>query len=171
MYKALTPPLSAGTLTPSSFLDTATQLIGLGEGLTPSGDDFLVGLLAVFHPTGKASTILTPPVRHQFVQLLATATSDLSAEFLRCALEGHFAEPIVDLIRAQYALDKQAWLDHTADLASTGHSSGIDAMVGMVVGGRLVASSLARTPAVDFSERETMMRRSRRRDEEESTTL
>src|SRR5262249_37592318 len=34
---------------PQAFIDGACQLLGLGEGLTPSGDDCLVGSLAVIH--------------------------------------------------------------------------------------------------------------------------
>src|SRR2546422_74960 len=73
-------------------------LVGLGEGLTPSGDDFLVGLLAVLHVTGFLPCSAASPVHVQFCECVRLGTSQLSGEFLRCAFEGHFAEPLVLLV-------------------------------------------------------------------------
>jgi len=113
--------------------------VGLGEGLTPSGDDCLVGLLALLHVTGHLPWLCSPAVRAQFCQYVRLGTSQLSGEFVRCALDGHFAEPVVRLMRALCALDNGAWLTQAAALAAVGHSSGVDAMVGIVLGCRLFA--------------------------------
>lgn len=53
VYTALAPLCVARpTFSVTTFLTLVHDLVGLGEGLTPSGDDFLVGLLAVLHVTG-----------------------------------------------------------------------------------------------------------------------
>ena len=52
---AVRQPLAGTTL-----LTLVRDLVGLGEGLTPSGDDFLVGLLAVLHVTGCLPPIDEP---------------------------------------------------------------------------------------------------------------
>jgi hypothetical protein len=65
-------------------------------------------------------------------------TSQLSGEFLRCAFAGHFAEPLVMLVRALGAPATDAWLTHAATLATVGQSSGVDAMVGIALGCRLL---------------------------------
>ena len=134
-------PLCAGrqAFTISTLFTLVQALIGLGEGLTPSGDDFLVGLLAVLHITGFLLGHVGSPVHEQFCQCIRLGTSQLSGEFLRCAFEGHFAEPLVMLVRALCAPATDAWPAHAVTLATVGHSSGVDAMVGIALGCRLLA--------------------------------
>ena len=122
-----------------TLLTLVKALVGLGEGLTPSGDDFLVGLLAVLHVTGFLPCSAASTVSAQFCQCIRLGTSQLSGEFLRCAFEGHFAEPLVLLVRALCAPATDAWTAHAATLAAVGHSSGVDAMVGIALGCRLLA--------------------------------
>jgi len=122
-----------------TLLTLVKALVGLGEGLTPSGDDFLVGLLAVLHVTGFLPCSAASPVHVQFCECVRLGTSQLSGEFLRCAFEGHFAEPLVLLVRALCAPATDAWPAHAATLAAVGHSSGVDAMVGIALGCRLLA--------------------------------
>jgi uncharacterized protein DUF2877 len=121
-----------------TLLSLVKALVGLGEGLTPSGDDFLVGLLAVLHITGTLPCSAAAPVREQFCEYVRLGTSQLSGEFLRCAFEGHFAEPLVMLMRALWAPASDAWPSHAATLATVGHNSGVDAMVGIALGCRLL---------------------------------
>ena len=139
-YAALAP-LWAGrqAFAVPTLLTLVKALVGLGEGLTPSGDDFLVGLLAILHVTGSLSCHTGSPVREQFYECVRLGTSQLSGEFLRCAFEGHFAEPLVLLLRALCAPATDAWPAHAATLAAVGHSSGVDAMVGIALGCRLLA--------------------------------
>jgi len=123
----------------TTLLTLVKGLVGLGEGLTPSGDDFLVGRLAVLHMTGYLPCSAGPPVREQFCRCIRLGTSQLSGEFLRCAFEGHFAEPVVLLVRALCAPAADAWPAYAARLAAVGHSSGVDAMVGIALGCRFLA--------------------------------
>jgi hypothetical protein len=115
----------------------AAQVIGLGEGLTPSGDDLLVGFLAVLHLTRYAPTHLHHAA---WLDPLVVNTTDLSAAFLRGALAGHFSEPMVCLMQSLYSSESCDWQAHAADLARVGHSSGVDAMVGIAVANRLLAT-------------------------------
>ena len=139
-YAALTP-LWAGrpAFAVPTLLTLVKALVGLGEGLTPSGDDFLVGLLAVLHVTGSLPCHTGSPVREQFCECVRLGTSQLSGEFLRCAFAGHFAEPLVLLVRALCTPETDAWPAHAATMAAVGHSSGVDAMVGIALGCRLLA--------------------------------
>jgi hypothetical protein len=131
LYEALTPMLVSRNVSASSLVDMAAQVIGLGEGLTPSGDDFIVGFLAVLHLTGH-----TPA----WPDALMANTTDLSAAFLRGALQGHFSEPLVRLVQALYDAAPCDWLTPAADVARVGHSSGVDAMVGIAFANQLLAS-------------------------------
>ena len=143
VYTGLAPLYTARQpFSVATFLTLVHDLVGLGEGLTPSGDDFLVGLLAVLHVTGWLPSICSPAVREQFCQCVRLGTSQLSGEFLCCALEGHFAEPVTMLLRALCTPDTWAWQGDAATLAAVGHSSGVDAMVGIAFGCRLLASQV-----------------------------
>jgi hypothetical protein len=122
-----------------TLLTLVKALVGLGEGLTPSGDDFLVGLLALLHVTGFLPCSAASSGHMQFCECVRLGTSQLSGEFLRCAFEGHFAEPLVMLVRSLCAPETNAWPTHAATLATVGHSSGVDAMVGIALGYRLLA--------------------------------
>lgn len=140
VYTALAPLWAERSVFAIPTLLTLVQaLVGLGEGLTPSGDDFLVGLLAVLHATGFLPCSADAPVHAQFCRYVRLGTSQLSGEFLRCAFAGHFAEPLVRLVRALCAPATDAWPAHAATLATVGHSSGVDAMVGIALGCRLLA--------------------------------
>src|SRR5262249_26784951 len=114
-YTVLAPLCAArqGCTVPT-LLTLVQALVGLGEGLTPSGDDFLVGLLAVLHVTGSLPCSAGSSVYEQFDQYVRLGTTQLSGEFLRCAFAGHFAEPLVMLMRTLCAPDTDAWPAHAA---------------------------------------------------------
>ena len=76
---------------PEDLRRTLQKIIGLGEGLTPSGDDF-----ALLHKT-----------------------NDVSAQMLRFALEGRFSEPLVRLAQARQPADRLAALEAVASIGHT----------------------------------------------------
>lgn len=98
-------------------------LIGAGAGLTPSGDDFLLGALWVM-------TVM----RHPRLPALATAitahlerTTDISRAMLRYGCEGHFGEQLLALtMPTPLSLNLRL-----AGIANYGHSSGHDMLTGM----------------------------------------
>ncbi len=140
MVEVIRPFLAGRELSSDFLFEIADRLLGLGEGLTPSGDDLLVGLLIVLHKIGMLETTL-PFARHgRFLQEVMAKTSDLSSEFLRCGMEGDFAEPLVLLVDSLFGQKPDLWPLHAATLAAWGHSSGVDAMVGMVLGCRLATN-------------------------------
>jgi hypothetical protein len=130
---ALAPMFASRNLTAAAVEAMAAQVIGLGDGLTPSGDDLLVGFLAVWRVAGR------PPVR---LGTLAAQTTDLSAAFLHCALDGHFSEPLARFMRALYGVNTGDWQVRAADLARVGHSSGVDAMVGIAIASQVLAADI-----------------------------
>jgi Protein of unknown function (DUF2877) len=82
----------------TGFVSAARALLGLGPGLTPSGDDCLVGWLAGLWadgPDGRRLLAAAAPA------LLATArerTGALSRAFLAAALAGQAGEPLRDFV-------------------------------------------------------------------------
>lgn len=107
------------------------MLAGLGPGLTPAGDDFLLGLMARLH--------LAPPAGRDFSGImqiiLAEAgprTTRLSREWLCQAALGHFAEPWHHL-RQALAAGTAADVRRAADaILAIGATSGQQAMIGFL---------------------------------------
>src|SRR5262249_28807525 len=121
------------------LLSGARKLIGLGEGLTPAGDDCLVGALAVLHRHDRSWLIFQTEVLASLVRLAQHRTTAIAAEFVRHAVDGHYAETVIDVLTASDAARRSA----VATLCRTGATSGADILCGM----RLALDALAtRTP-------------------------
>lgn len=104
--------------------NTLSSLIGLGIGLTPSGDDFLCGVLA--------GCIFDSLEKHSFVKLLKKQiqnnlqnTNYISRAFLSCALNDNFSTPVLNL---PYFKSSDEVYDNFKKI---GHSSGIDTLCGI----------------------------------------
>ena len=112
------------------------SLIGLGEGLTPSGDDVLVGVLAGLDLACEAWTgasRLRRELAEALALPLATRTSRLSAAMVRAAAGGLFAEPVLGLLRVlgQEEAAATGVEEAAAALRAMGHSSGVDTLQGL----------------------------------------
>lgn len=111
-------------------------VLGLGIGLTPAADDFVLGLLAALrwrrHPLEKPLA--------GYVQRLRRTTTAVSSEMLRHGTEGRYAEYILRLFTAlEQGADPVRRLE---DFALHGHSSGMDTLFG-VYRGLLLADGCA----------------------------
>jgi hypothetical protein len=105
-------------------------LIGLGPGLTPSGDDFLCGFLAAVLAAHPALL----PALHQAAAASLGRTGGISAFLLRCAIEGFWPASLVDLADALAADQEPDALRALAELCQLGHSSGCDLATGFLYG-------------------------------------
>lgn len=100
-----------------------TDLIGLGIGLTPSGDDFLCGVLAGLTLLGLRDSQNFRHLSAEISRNLAK-TNAISAAFLRCAMNGQFSEALVTLGSVSFSQSLQMFHD-------IGHSSGADTLCGL----------------------------------------
>ncbi len=105
------------------------SLLGLGHGLTPSGDDVLSGALIVLHALdrGETATALGSAVRSRMRAL----TSPLSCAFLEAACDGEANAAVHRAIAG--LLDGAAPASVITPLASLGHGSGFDILAGMLI--------------------------------------
>jgi hypothetical protein len=103
------------------------NLVGLGPGLTPSGDDFLTGALAALDALGQTNMHVA---LGRAVVAAADRTSPLSASFLRAAAAGHVGENLHTMIAAIITGEVD---DALAAAARIVHTSGWDALAGAVV--------------------------------------
>jgi hypothetical protein len=113
------------------------SLIGLGQGLTPAGDDLLVGYLAglwcrVGDDTRRKEFTLT--LGRQVVDL-ASETTDISRSFLRHAAVAQVTGKLMALAEAICTGAQGSQLDERATAAmQVGHSSGMDTVSGLLLG-------------------------------------
>lgn len=114
-------------------------LVGFGSGLTPDGDDFLVGYLAA---TGLAECAI--PIqggaqrRWQILRAIAArldSTNDISRHYLSLALQGHYSEPIHRLLAALSVSTLESMAVSAAqDILQQGSASGADCLSGIIHG-------------------------------------
>ena len=100
------------------------QVVGLGPGLTPAGDDYLLGVSAALWLTRRRALI------PNIAQRATPGTTALSAAFLNAAARGHFAKPWHEMTRALTANDPECLREATNRFAQWGASSGRDALAG-----------------------------------------
>jgi hypothetical protein len=110
------------------FVDGARRLIGLGEGLTPAGDDLLVGSLAVARRFRPGFLLDNPGVGPALAVTAREGTTLVAREFLLEAIEGRFSEIVIALLTAADVQRARAALD---DLLEVGATSGADTATGM----------------------------------------
>jgi hypothetical protein len=126
----LDAPLSRGMTSDVLAAHPVGNLVGLGPGLTPSGDDFLMGALAALAALDRTSM---HDALAQAVVNAAGRTSPVSASLLRAAAAGHVGEHLHVMVGALVNGDADAAL---ATAARIGHTSGWDALMGAVVTAR-----------------------------------
>ncbi|MCK2217415.1 DUF2877 domain-containing protein [Actinomadura sp. ATCC 31491] len=115
----------------------AEELVGLGPGLTPSGDDVLAGLLVTLRHLGTA----TGAGRAVWLAgwLAATVTFDarsrttpLSAALLHCAARGEACPEVIAVLRG--VAGRQPLGPALRRLRRLGHTSGADLAQGVAIG-------------------------------------
>ena len=104
-------------------------LIGLGPGLTPSGDDFLGGAMIVLHVLDRRLALVDFAAA---VRACATATNPISRAHLAAAAEGQGSAAVHGLLDDLLS-GKRSDLDDRLDaIDRIGHCSGWDALAGVV---------------------------------------
>jgi hypothetical protein len=106
-------------------------LIGLGAGLTPSGDDLLVGMLAGLAVTADPGAgMLTCAIR----AAPPNRTTALAQTLLRHACEFEFSSRLHQTIKAFFVADRHVLEKCVIDAIAWGESSGADSFLGVVLG-------------------------------------
>jgi hypothetical protein len=114
-----------------------SPLIGLGQGVTPTGDDLLVGYIA-----GLWCTIGNDEKRREYASILGKTlidlgrkTTDISRSYLYHAGLGRVSSRLAGLAEAVCKGMDASELDAIANAAmSVGHTSGMDAVTGLLLG-------------------------------------
>lgn len=120
------------SISPNNFDDVITWLLGRGRGLTPTGDDILLGLSIVLHTFNN-------PYRNAFdaaltCQLSPSATTAVSFEYLSHASEDMFSHSLLNFLSIMNDGDDAAFQRALLNLKHYGHTSGIDTLTGIAIG-------------------------------------
>lgn len=113
------------------------NLIGLGGGSTPSGDDVLVGILAgmsLFEHVDDQTRGTLTHLRIRIQETLSIRTPIPSAQMLVAACHQSFPEPLLALLKSltsSSALEDDL-LERIQRVAQLGHHSGLAMLLGMV---------------------------------------
>ena len=130
-YEKICTCITAGNR--KAALAQMTELIGAGSGLTPSGDDFLVGMLFRLSLAGAQKVEWKKELTEMILDRL-DATTDLSGTFLKYACEGKFGQYLLELALAFRKNEGADMIKAVKKIGTVGHSSGIDTLTGILTG-------------------------------------
>jgi hypothetical protein len=120
------------------------RVVGRGIGLTPSGDDVLVGLLAALWsaaPGARSALAASSRVASGWART-RSRTTDLSRHLLDQACRGLFGAALHGVLRATATAAPPTDLSRAVDvMLGLGATSGADTCTGVAAAGRLLACS------------------------------
>jgi hypothetical protein len=116
----------------------AETLLGLGPGLTPSGDDYLGGMMIALRTVGRGAEADT--LWAWLAPRAPARTSKISMALLAAAAEGEAHESLHACLEALGAGVTAGWPERLDRLASLGHCSGWDGLAGVLAVAQRVAA-------------------------------
>jgi hypothetical protein len=116
----------------SGIRENAALLAGLGPGLTPAGDDYLVGLMAGLRVWPGSCGVSPEEACPIILEATEGRTTLLSRAFLRSAKEGLFGENWHELLAALARGDAIGVQRAARRILSSGATSGADALAGFM---------------------------------------
>ncbi|HEX6469280.1 MAG TPA: DUF2877 domain-containing protein [Streptosporangiaceae bacterium] len=125
-------------------VDAAERIVGLGPGLTPSGDDVLAGLLLSLRllggavPGGGAAVWLADWLGAAVTAHADTRTTSLAASLLHCAAHGEAAAEVAAVLHG--IAGQEPVRPAVRRLLNAGHTSGADLAWGLLAGCRAALS-------------------------------
>ena len=116
------------------LLNAITGLMGAGPGLTPLGDDFILGILLALNYGGESifSEISLRKLNQVILDTAKEKTTRLSFSLLTCAVEGSADERTLKILDGLIAGEEIRDQDLT-QLLNWGSSSGIAVLAGMAL--------------------------------------
>ncbi len=130
------------TDSPERLAAEVNALIGYGRGLTPDGDDYLLGYMAALWPWRRHQALAShDSVLRSLIGNQLACTNDISRHYLARALEGHFSAPICQLMLLLGSAASTTQVQAAAlEVMQFGASSGVDCLAGILHGLRTLRS-------------------------------
>ena len=136
MVRRLAGAIARGSV--REVTDAAVDLIGLGDGLTPSCDDMLVGMAGFFHGmtflSGHGETARDIISRlGEAIEKRGNRTTPVSRHFLSEAAGGRFTERVKALLDGIFSADEKRVEWAARRVLEYGATSGVDLVFGIVL--------------------------------------
>lgn len=125
---------------------SAQKLVGLGPGLTPSGDDVLSGLMTSLMLISQNLNIcrgMVLEVNKNIISCVKGRTTLISQEFLMHARAGEANEPILALIEKILTGKPNEVEETTKHVLAMGEASGADVVLGISLGSWLLLDEVS----------------------------
>jgi hypothetical protein len=118
----------------------ASRLIGLGPGLTPAGDDFVVGVVIACAVTGgRTKSDPCVDALRRVVDDSGDRTPDISHATLAHAVRGRVRESLVEFVESIAAGDEELMARRAHRVLAIGATSGTDILSGLLAGLRALS--------------------------------
>ncbi len=142
---------AAGSFDIDGAILAAVGGIGMGPGLTPSWDDFLVGYISGLHTTtrGRSNRWRFVAMLGEAVRAASSATTVVSRAQLEHAVTGHVSERLAALLGSLAQGDVIATTRATADVLGLGSTSGADTLLGVLLGVAAWEPQTVATPSIE----------------------
>ncbi|GBE14638.1 hypothetical protein BMS3Abin14_00684 [bacterium BMS3Abin14] len=141
LRESLVDPQDAGDPNVSAWQD----LLGLGPGLTPSGDDLVGGMMLALHSLGQAAVVRS--MSAAVAKIITERTHPISAAHLRTAMEGMGSEAAHRVMNTIHSGNLNGFPDVLKEIEKIGHTSGWDMLAGIVIVYRLWVETRENSPA------------------------
>ncbi len=120
---------------PFRLAKIADELVGLGAGLTPSGDDFLGGMCFAIHYLQSAYPALDFKDYAIAIDLYRSRTNSISFTLLKDHASGHAVEPLHRILNGILSGEAfESLSPSVSQLTRIGHSTGWDLLTGLLTG-------------------------------------
>ena len=121
--------------TKDKAIKVISNFLGKGRGLTPSGDDFIIGFLLMLNRWGKTvnDTIDYDLINQRSVEEAYRKTTTLSANLIECAANGMADERLIS-ISDKLMIGNYSGNNFLKELYTYGSTSGMDSFIGMISG-------------------------------------
>jgi hypothetical protein len=118
---------AAGRHVPEEIADHLDDMIGLGVGSTPSGDDFSAGFLYCLRQLGHANLV------DRIKLVVEGKTTWYSGKFVEYAQAGLVIRELEMFVNSLLCGTEETICDSLVDLLKIGHSSGTDSALGAII--------------------------------------
>jgi Protein of unknown function (DUF2877) len=117
-----------------AFTSAAIRLLGLGNGLTPSGDDFVGGIMfAMEHAPRQAWAEGLPVTKTRIRNAACMSTNVISAALLDDMMAGKSYSALHDVVFALHSNNVNSIVSACEKLLTVGASSGADMLAGLLI--------------------------------------
>lgn len=123
------------------LMERVTHLIGLGPGLTPAGDDLIIGLMLsmlYFAENLNINIARVHNINSAIISCVHARTTSVSQEFLIQAAIGNANEQILNLIKALLTRESTDVEQVARTVLAIGGTSGTDTVLGVLLGSHLM---------------------------------